>query len=92
LKHSNPKMLDTPFAFRLARESVGKIKASYRPRDSRRELLADPAFREARLEACERIRLMDIRFVEEQDPVAQALLEIYVVVSTGAPHNDFNRS
>jgi hypothetical protein len=85
LKHSNPKMLDTPFAFRLARESVGKIKASYRPRDSRRELLADPAFREARLEACERIRLMDIRFVEE-------LLEIYVVVSTGAPHNDFNRS
>ena len=92
IEHSHLRMFDAPFAFRLARQAIGKEKASYTKADSRSALLADPAFREARSAACERIRQMDIRFVEMEEPVAQALLEIYVAVVTGAPHNDFKTS
>ncbi|CAN5766493.1 hypothetical protein BH23ACT12_BH23ACT12_04860 [soil metagenome] len=92
IEHSHLKILDAPFAFRLARETVGKVKASYTPLDSRKALLADPTFRQARLDACERIRHMDIRYVEMREPVAQTLLEIYAAVATGAPYNDFKTS
>jgi hypothetical protein len=33
---------------------------------------------------------MDVRYVEEIDPLKQALLEIYAAVSCGAKHNDFD--
>lgn len=32
---------------------------------------------------------MDLRFVEETDPLRQAFLEIYVAVALNTPHNDF---
>ena len=92
IEHSYPKMLDAPFAFRLAREAVGKTKASYMRRDSRKALLADPVFVAARLKAIDRIRLMDIRYIEEDDPIRQTLLEIYVAVVTAAPYNEFKTS
>ena len=37
-----------------------------------------------------RIRAMNLRFVEESNPVRQALLEIYVAVVLNTPHNDFD--
>jgi len=37
-----------------------------------------------------RIRSMDLRFVEESDPVRQALLEIYASVVLATPYNDFD--
>lgn len=37
-----------------------------------------------------RIARMSIRYVEESDPVAQALLEIYVAVVLKAKYNDFD--
>jgi hypothetical protein len=33
---------------------------------------------------------MDIRNVDEDDPVSQALLEIYVATALGTPYNDFD--
>ena len=33
---------------------------------------------------------MDLRFVDEADPIRQALLEIYVAVVLGTPYNDFD--
>ena len=33
---------------------------------------------------------MEIRFVEETDPVRQALLEIYVATVLETPYNDFD--
>ena len=33
---------------------------------------------------------MQIRFVDEPDPIRQALLEIYVTISLEAPYNDFD--
>jgi hypothetical protein len=89
VEHSHPRMFDAPFAFRLARESVGKVNPTYTKKGSRKELLADQAFLDARLRACERIRAMDIRFVEESDAVRQTLLEIYSSVVLGSPYNEF---
>jgi hypothetical protein len=33
---------------------------------------------------------MDIRFVEEADPLRQTLLEVYVAVALQTPHNGFD--
>lgn len=79
------------FAFRLAREETGKVKASYRPGiDSRAGLIADPAFLKAFTDAKVRIRAMSFRYVEEKDPLAQCLLEVYVAVILSTPYNDFD--
>ncbi len=77
------------FAFRLARTETGKIIATYSQTGSRTALLADPQFAEAFLRAKARIRTMELRYVEETDPLRQALLEIYVAVVLRTPHNDF---
>ena len=53
-------------------------------------LLADPLFKAEYERAKQRIRMMQVRYVDEQDPIKQALLEIYVFVVTGAIHNDFD--
>jgi hypothetical protein len=74
----------------LARERTGRLQASYSKKDSREALQADPAFAAAFDEAKARIRKMDLRFVEEHDPLKQALLEIYVSIVLGTPYNDFN--
>jgi hypothetical protein len=78
------------FAFRLARERTGRLEASYNKKDSREALQEDPAFAAAFDEAKARIRKMDLRFVEEHDPLKQALLEIYVSIVLRTPYNDFN--
>lgn len=77
------------FAFKLARTETGKTVASYSQTGSRTALLADPHFAEAFLRAKARIRNMELRYVEEKDPLRQALLEIYVAVVSQTPHNDF---
>jgi hypothetical protein len=33
---------------------------------------------------------MDVRYVEETDPLRQALLEIYVSIILKTPYNDFD--
>ena len=81
---------DAPFAFKLAREATGNTKASYSTQGSRVQLPATPAFQDAFQAAKDRIRQMDIRFVEEADPNRQALLEIYATISLGTPYNDFD--
>lgn len=78
------------FAFRLARESTGKLKATYTTKGSRAALMQEPSFREAFEMAKERIRAMEVRFVEEPDPVCQTLLEVYVAIALGTPYNDFD--
>jgi len=78
------------FAFRLARERTGRLEASHNKKDSRKALQEDPAFAAAFDEGKARIRKVDLRFVEEHDPLKQALLEIYVSIALGTPYNDFN--
>jgi hypothetical protein len=79
-----------PFAFRLAREARSVLKATYKTEGSRAHLLLDPAFAEAFSAAKARLCAMQIRVVEESNPLRQALLEMYVAVSLEAPYNDFD--
>jgi hypothetical protein len=78
------------FAFLLAREATGRRDASYQASGSRADLLKNtPAFSAAFDRARERIAEMDVRVVEESDPVRQALLEIFTAFVTRATYNDF---
>ena len=77
------------FAFRLARHETGKAVAGYTKATGRAALLADPIFAAAFANAKRRIRAMELRFVPVEDPLRQALLEIYVAVVLETPHNDF---
>ena len=82
-EHSRPSSRhdSAPFAFLLAREATGRTKATYQIKGSRSELAADPSFAAAFTGAKQRVRAMNIRFVEEAVPLRQALLEIYVAVA-----------
>jgi hypothetical protein len=80
---------DCPLAWLLARETTGRM-ATYTPEGSRKELLADPTFKAEYEKAKNRIKQMNVRYVQEADPVRQALLEIYVAVATEAKYNDFD--
>jgi hypothetical protein len=78
------------FAFQLAREATGKLRATYRPGEGSRDgLMLDSAFVAAFTTAKERIRNMEYRYVEESDQNRQALLEIYCAVVLCTPYNDF---
>ena len=92
LEHGRPSSdhYMATFAFRLAREKVGKTIATYKKSGSRSDLERSPAFAKAFDEAKERVARMDIRFVEEDDPTQQALLEIYAAIALGTPPNAFD--
>ena len=77
------------FAFRLARETTGVLKATYKPEGSRANLAEDPVFKPVFTAARLRISQMDLRFVEVPEPVRQALLEIYVATALETRYNDF---
>lgn len=92
-RHSRPGATHrmAAFAFGLAREATGNVKATYKKGDgSRSALMENREFVAAFDAAKARIRNMDLRFVEEIDPVRQALLEIYVAEVLGTPFNDFD--
>jgi len=78
------------FAFRLAREATGRLEASYSVDGGRAALQREPAFAAAFMAAKARVSRMDLRYVEENDPLRQALLEIYVSIVLKTPYNDFN--
>jgi hypothetical protein len=77
------------FAFRLARVQTGHAPAAYSTIGGRVALCREPEFAAAFVGAKARIRQMDLRFVKEDDPFRQALLEMYVAIALNTPHNDF---
>jgi hypothetical protein len=79
-----------PFAFRLTRGTTGHVHASYTTKGSRETLAKSRKFKEAFTRAKERVRRMQVRFVEENDPLKQALLEMYTAVALHTPYNDFD--
>lgn len=78
------------FAFLMARHETGHVRASYRREGSRHALMQDPLFSRAFQEAKRRIRLMDVRYVGEDDATRQALLEMYAATVLGTRYNDFD--
>jgi len=78
------------FAFRIARQDTGRVKATYSTFGSRAALSNDPEFAPAFEAAKQRVARMDIRYVEECDATRQALLEIYAATVLQTPYNDFD--
>jgi len=83
---------EAPFAFRLAREETGCTEATYTTKGSRKDLMSRPEFQDAVRNALSRIQQMEVRYVEEDDPIKQTLLEIYVAVVLETPYNSFATS
>ena len=79
-----------PFAFKIARARTGSTIASYAKHGSRKWLSEQPAFAKAFLDAKVELRDLDVRWVEEDRPTQQLLLEVYVALALGAKHNDFD--
>ena len=90
--HCSGQCTVATFAFHLAREGSGFLRATYKPKGSRKELAANPKFKRAFGKATKRVREMRIRFVEETDPVRQALLELYAAISLKTKYNKFATS
>ncbi len=78
------------FAFRIARVDTNLEKATYKTEGSRKQLEEDPKFKLVFTTAKERVRNMDLRFIEANDPILQALFEIYVAVTLDTPYNNFD--
>ncbi len=78
------------FAFKIAREVTGHLHPGYTATDSRKARCADPQFAKAFLEAKRRIRVMELRYIDESDALRQTLLEICVAVALRTPYNDFD--
>lgn len=82
---------EAAFAFKLARESTGNLKATYQKGEgSRKNLAENPIFIKAFTAAKHRIKSMEYRWVEETDPTCQCLLEIYTSVALATRYNDFD--
>lgn len=77
------------FAFKLARGLHGAVKASYAGDGTRKKLMENHEFKAHFDISKQRLRRMEIRWVEEGDPLRQAVLEIYVAVVLKTPYNDF---
>jgi len=78
------------FAFRIARQETGILRATYSSEGSRASLVKDPVFGPVFAAAKNRVAMMDLRFVEEKDPVRQTLLEVYTAIALHTPYNDFD--
>lgn len=77
-------------AFLIARHETNNLRAAYRTKGGRAWLVQQPEFLTAFQSAKEGVGQMDFRFVEENDPNRQALLEIYAAVALDAKYNDFH--
>lgn len=88
--HTRNNYNQATFAFLLAREQTGNTKVAYQQSGSRKDLLTQSVFRTALDNALARIRSMNVQFVEESNPIRQALLEICAALQAEARYNDFD--
>jgi hypothetical protein len=65
------------------------VKKSYRPNGSRAQLEKDHIFGPAFVAAKSRVSIMDVRYIAENDPHRQALLEMYVAIALNTRYNSF---
>ena len=90
--HSSPSGShhQATLAIKIARNETGQNKPTYQSAGSTADLLASSStFSTAFDDAKARIRAMQVRYVEEREPVRQALLEIYAAVELGTYYNSF---
>ena len=75
------------FAFRLAK--VDAARAGVAVKRTRKTLEADANFQQFFDAAKGRVAAMDVRYIVVDDPVEQALLEVYAAESLATPYNTF---
>jgi len=78
------------FAYRLARQAAGIVKVAYKKLSPEEDWSLREPFLSAFPASKQRIRQMELRVISEPDPLAQMILEVYVAVALGTPHNDFD--
>jgi hypothetical protein len=77
-------------AFKIARKATIHKKATYTSDNSREALEKDASFKAEFEFVKQRLSDMEVKFIEETDPLRQCLLQIYVALATGAKYNDFD--
>jgi len=78
------------FAFQIARQATGQTEPTYKEKGSRSDLMKDTQFLGHFEAARHRIRSMDVRCVQEDDPAGQCLLEIYNSLTLRTPFNKWD--
>jgi hypothetical protein len=73
----------------MARGKLG-LPATYSAVGARGQLQNDPIFRPEFLRQIERVKAMQVRFVEIADPVHQYLVELYEHLEYGLPLDEFD--
>lgn len=79
------------YAFAQARTELG-IKTSYRKGEGRPALFLRPDFREAFERQLSRLRSMEMRYLEIDDPLTQYLFELYAAMELQTPLAEFETS
>jgi len=83
LEHSRPSSghNTATFAFLIAKEELDKRD----PTLSRIDIEKTPEFHEAK----QKIALMQIKYLEIEDPITQTLFEVYAALELGTPYNNW---
>jgi hypothetical protein len=88
--HTRPSSQNqATLAFRIAKKKLGIEPPTYKSKGSRPDLITNTIFKKAFDEAKREISKMEVRFLEETNPVMQALLEIYISITLPTQYNDF---
>jgi GIY-YIG catalytic domain len=77
------------FAFKMARRKLG-LPATYNKVGARAQLQDDPIFRPEFLRQIERVKAMQVRYVEIADPVHQYLVELCAHLEYALPLDEFD--
>jgi hypothetical protein len=87
--HISANHYTATFAFKMARRTLG-LPATYNKVGARAQLQNDPVFRPEFLRQIERVKAMQVRFVEIADPVHQYLVELYAHLEYALPLDEFD--
>ena len=91
-QHHGPSLRSAAFAKRLARCATG-IRGGTRPGEGwKTQACENPQLGAEFEKARERIRNMQVRWVEVPDADCRYLLEFYAAKELGTPHNDYRET
>jgi hypothetical protein len=87
--HISANHYTATFAFKMGRRKLG-LPATYNKVGARAQPQNDPIFRPEFLRQIERVKAMQVRFVEISDPVHQYLVELYAHIEYALPLDEFD--
>lgn len=89
--HITSDEMGSNFALKIAKEVAGDSGLDISGVKNKKQLMQVPGFRDLFIAAKSRIRKMDLKIYEVEDPITQYLLEVYAHLSLGTyRYNNFN--